>query len=277
MMKATLSVIAALALSACAVKTKHGETPAAPAATPQAAAPQAAAEPYIEPVKIESSQHEHHVSTHVPKGVAPETSLRWLANGNTRFVKKYWRKDGAAKADIHRLSTGQQPHAVVLSCSDSRVPPEIVFDQKLGEVFTIRTAGQALDHNAIGSIEYAAEHLGSRLIVVMGHTSCGAVEAAHGTLDGSSAGSPSLNALVGDIHPRIMAFKGHAISDGAEKESWANAVGVANDLLARSAILASMEARGHIEVVPALYNLKNGHVTFRHDFKPDVRTPATAH
>ena len=122
--------------------------------------------------------------------VAPDTALKWLMNGNNRFVKTQLRmKEGQKPADIKRLSSGQQPHAIVLSCSDSRVPPELVFDQKLGEIFVVRTAGEALGDNAVGSIEYAVEHLGSRLIVVMGHTSCGAVKAAHATLQkGTSAG-----------------------------------------------------------------------------------------
>lgn len=279
-MKTVLCWFAVLTLSACAVKTKHGETTETPAAPLAQAAPihsETAANPppaELMPAKIEAH---HSADTHTEKGVDPEISMRWLANGNTRFVKRHWRKDGQSKADIARLSTGQKPHAIVLSCSDSRVPPELVFDQKLGEIFTVRTAGQTLGGNAIGSIEYAAQHLGARMIVVMGHTSCGAVKAAHGTLDGSSAGSPSLDELVRDIHPRLAAFKGQEPSEGWEKESWSNAMGVANDLMMRSTMLAEMKKRGHIDVVPALYDLKSGRVTFRGDWHPDVRTPAGGH
>lgn len=79
-------------------------------------------------------------------------------------------------SDLKRLSTGQKPHTIVLSCSDSRVPPEVLFDQKLGEIFVIRTAGQAIDSSVLASIEYAVSHLGTNLIVVMGHESCGAVK-----------------------------------------------------------------------------------------------------
>jgi carbonic anhydrase len=238
--KFALQLIAALTVSACAVKT---------------------AQPSHEPAKVvEQPSSEAHAEI---KGVEPETSLHWLTNGNTRFMKHRVRKDGQSSTDIARLSGGQQPHAVVLSCSDSRVPPEIVFDQKLGEIFTVRTAGEALGHNAIGSIEYAVEHLGTRLIVVMGHTSCGAVAAAYGTLDGKSAGTPSLDELVGDIHPRLAAFKGQPPSESFEKESWANAQGVASDLLTRSKMLSEMKAHGKIKIVSALYDLKTGQVTFR--------------
>lgn len=214
-----------------------------------------------------------------PTGVSPETSLKWLMNGNSRFNKSHLRRDGQAHKDVVRLSSGQQPHAIVLSCSDSRVPPEIVFDQKLGEVFTVRTAGQSLDNNAIGSIEYAVEHLGSRLIVVMGHTACGAVKAAHGTLGGSSAGTPALDALVHDIHPRIAEFKSKTPSEKFQKESWANAEGVARDLIRRSTLLGSKWEKGELWIVPSLYDLSSGEVAFRQNLKSDAvkpRTPATA-
>lgn len=195
-------------------------------------------------------------------GVEPEKSLGWLKNGNTRYRKGFLRKDGQAKKDIERLSTGQKPHAIVLSCSDSRVPPEIVFDQKLGEIFVVRTAGEALDANVIGSIEYAVEHLGSRLIVVMGHTSCGAVKAAMGTINGGDAGSPALNHLVADIHPRLQSFKNSTPTKDVQPESWANAKGVARDLVAQSKILSEKIRSGEVKIVSALYHLGSGEVQF---------------
>lgn len=218
-------------------------------------------------------------SDHSTKAKAePVESLRWLMKGNQRFVKSTLRKEGQSQADVKRLSTGQSPHAIVLSCSDSRVPPEMVFDQKLGEIFVVRTAGQALSDNAIGSIEYAVEHLGSNLILVLGHTSCGAVKAAHSTLDGKSAGTPALDTLVKDIHPRIAKFKGTA-SPNFKKESWANAEGVAQDLVARSALLNKAWNEGELWVVPSLYNLENGAVEFQDRLTPkseiDIRAPAS--
>lgn len=194
-------------------------------------------------------------------GVTPEQSLTFLRNGNTRFRKGKLRKDGQTPKDIARLAKGQKPHAIVLSCSDSRVPPEIVFDQKLGEIFVVRTAGEVLDPTSIASIEYAVEHLGSRLILVMGHTQCGAVKAALSTMGGQDAGSPNLNKLVADIHPRIQDFRGPASANVA-KESWANARGVAKDLLARSAILKEKAAKGEVRIESALYRLEDGQVEF---------------
>lgn len=195
-------------------------------------------------------------------GIEPTTALRWLKNGNTRFVKGTLRKDGQSKKDVSRLSKGQKPHTIVLSCSDSRVPPELVFDQKLGEIFTVRTAGESLDSSAIASIEYAVAHLGARLILVMGHTSCGAVKAAVETLGGGDTGSPHINHLVKDIHPRIRSVTSGKGSPGLGTESWANAKGVAFDLTARSAIIAEAVRSGHVRIVSALYNLPSGEVDF---------------
>jgi len=199
--------------------------------------------------------------------VDPAKALRMIKNGNIRFVKHNLRNDGQSKKDIMRLSEGQKPHSIVLSCSDSRIPPELVFDQKLGEIFVVRTAGQSLDDNAIGSIEYALEHLGAALIIVMGHTSCGAVKAAHSTLDGSSLGTTSLDALVHDLHPRLQSFKSKKASNDYESESWANVQGVTADLVTRSKLIAEKLAKNKIMIVPAMYHLNSGAVTFRDEYR----------
>lgn len=102
--------------------------------------------------------------------VSPETALRFLTNGNARFAKEYLRQDGQSQKDVQRVSVNQNPHAIVLACSDSRTPPELIFDQKLGELFTVRNLGPTLDASAIQSIEYAVENYGTRLILIMGHT-----------------------------------------------------------------------------------------------------------
>lgn len=214
--------------------------------------------------KAPKSNDTAHSSHHESKaGVSPDQALGWLKNGNSRFLKGSLRKDGQSKTDIHRLSSGQTPHTIILSCSDSRVPPEIVFDQKLGELFTVRTAGEALDSNVIGSIEYAVEHLGAKLIVVMGHTSCGAVKAALGTMNGGDAGSKSLNELVKDLHPRLQSFSKKQPSKDVKEESWANAEGVSNDLISRSEILKKKLEAGEIKIVTSLYHLDSGHVDFK--------------
>lgn len=205
------------------------------------------------------SAQDHHSPA---QGVAPAKALGWLKNGNARFLNQKLRSDGQSKKDIEHLSHGQAPHTIVLSCSDSRVPPEVIFDQKLGEIFVVRTAGEALDHNAIGSIEYAVSHLGAQLILVMGHTSCGAVKAALGTMNGEDAGSPSLNHLVKDLHPRLAQYKGKKMSSDLSGESFSNAQGVAKDLISRSKILADKVTSGQLQIKTALYHLDSGKVDF---------------
>ncbi len=213
---------------------------------------------------VEPRAHSADKHPEAPAGIAPEKALGWLKNGNTRFRKGNLRTDGQSRKDISRLAAGQKPHTIIISCSDSRTPPEIVFDQKLGEIFVVRTAGQALDPNAIASVEYAVEHLGARNVVVMGHTQCGAVKAAWGTPEGQSAGSPSLDALVADIRPRISSLqtRGHSSKD-FESEGWANAQGVAQDLLSRSQLLQTKAGIGQIKITAALYHLDSGHVDFK--------------
>ena len=218
--------------------------------------------PALPPGGSGSAHGAHDSSKHSTMGVAPEKALLWLKNGNSRFLKNIVRKDGQSKKDIQRLSQGQKPHTIVLSCSDSRVPPEIVFDQRLGELFVVRTAGQSLDANVLGSIEYAVEHLGARLIVVMGHTSCGAVKAALATKDGGSAGTNNLDKLVSDIHPRVKAFDAKG-SPTLKEESWANAQGVAGDLLSRSSLIKGKVGAGDVLVRTALYDLGSGKVDFQ--------------
>lgn len=218
------------------------------------------AEPQHGHASAPSAASGHHA---VAAGIPADKALTWLKNGNKRYLNGFLRKDGQSAKDREKLASGQQPHTIVLSCSDSRVPPELVFDQKLGEIFVVRTAGEALDSSAIASIEYAVEHLGSQLILVMGHTSCGAVKAALGTMNGGDAGSPSLNKLVADLHPRLKEFASKAPSEGVKAESWANAKGVAKDLQERSKIVGDKVNAGALKVKVALYHLGSGVVDFQ--------------
>lgn len=194
--------------------------------------------------------------------VSAEQALRWLGNGNHRYVTKKFRADGRSAEDRKRLLNDQRPHAIVLSCSDSRVPPEIVFDQVPGEIFVVRVAGEALDSSVIASIEYAVEHLGSRLLVVMGHTQCGAVSTVLNLKDGESAGSESLDKLLADIRPRLRTVASDKRSPQLEVESTLNADGVARDLLKRSEIVRKKVESGELVIKPALYRMDSGKVTF---------------
>lgn len=197
---------------------------------------------------------------HEVEGVDPDKALTWLKNGNKRFTSGAWRKDGRGTKEREKLSSGQHPHTIVLSCADSRVPPEHVFDQGLGEIFTVRVAGEALDSSVIASIEYAVEHLGAKHILVMGHTSCGAVKAALGTKAGESAGSPSLDKLVADIKPRLGEVRDPAAE--VDSASFRNAKGVAKELMTRSQIIREKVESGKVKINSALYHLDSGKVDF---------------
>src|SRR3954471_10120329 len=116
-----------------------------------------------------------HSSSAAP--VDADQALHQLMAGNKRFVAGHLRTRDEPPRRVE-LANGQKPVAVIVSCSDSRVPPELVFDQDLGDIFVVRTAGQVVGDLELGSIEYAVEHLGTRLIVVLGHARCGAVMAA---------------------------------------------------------------------------------------------------
>lgn len=195
--------------------------------------------------------------------ISPDKSLILLKTGNKRFTSAHPRKEIIGAKDRAKLVGTQKPYAIVLSCSDSRVPPEIVFDQKLGEIFVVRTAGQSIDYSAIASIEYAVSHLGSNLIIVMGHESCGAVKAALATLKGGDAGSPWLNKLVADLHPHLKRFSELSQTEGVVVESWANVEGVAKDLLDRSELINKLVKTGEVRIQNALYHLGSGEVEWR--------------
>ncbi|WP_413561390.1 carbonic anhydrase [Bdellovibrio sp. HCB209] len=244
-----------------AEKAKQADKELPTTTTPHHASPAAEIHP-------DHDHKDHHQipAEHKPRVVGPvsaEKSLGWLKNGNTRFTKSSLRNDGAAAKDRARLSKGQKPHAIVLSCSDSRVPPELIFDQKLGEIFVVRTAGEALDNNVIGSIEYAVDHLGSNHIVVLGHSSCGAVRAALASLQGADLGSPALNGLVADLKPRLQQYASSKPSEEILEEVSANVDGVARDLLARSQILRDAMASGEVKITRAVYHLDSGKVEWR--------------
>lgn len=196
-------------------------------------------------------------------GVDPKAALQRLMDGNQRFV------DADAKhprADQDRRcltsSGGQHPYATILSCADSRVPPELVFDAGIGDLFIIRVAGNVADTDEIASIEYGSEHLGSNLIVVMGHTKCGAVTAVvngapvHGNLAG----------LLDNVVPAVEKAKhDHEDLKGAALVPYAvraNVMQSVSDLLTHSEAIHDLVASGKVQVVGAVYDIHSGSVQF---------------
>lgn len=197
-----------------------------------------------------------------PVGKPPREALDMLRQGNQRFVDNKMmapRRDDKTRSE---LAGAQNPFAIVLSCSDSRVPPEVVFDQGLGDVFVVRTAGHVLDPGPIASIEYALEHLGARLIVVLGHESCGAVKAALTTPSGRSAGSVDLDRLVGKIKPYLSSFRPLSADKLMRGPVKANTAGVARELMKKSMIVREKLQHQEISLVTAIYGLSSGQVEF---------------
>ena len=184
--------------------------------------------------------------------VSPDDALNRLKAGNERFVTS---KESASKpVAARRAETAQTQHpfATIVGCADSRTAPEIIFDQGIGDLFVVRTAGNLVDDYALGSIEYAVEHLGVRLIVVLGHERCGAVTAALA----SSSAPGHVNALVRDIQPAVVATK------GKEGDPLANAIHENNAAVAakirKQAQLGELAAQ--VRVVEGYYDLDTGKV-----------------
>ena len=144
--------------------------------------------------------------------VTPLEAIARLKAGNAAFVEKPEAALNITADQRKALAKGQSPFASVLSCADSRVPPEVVFHTGLGELFVVRAAGHVADHSVLASLEYAAEHLNVPLILVMGHEACGAVKATMETPPGKSLG-PNLDFLIKAIRPAVNAAAGAPESD----------------------------------------------------------------
>jgi carbonic anhydrase len=182
--------------------------------------------------------------------------LQRLVAGNARFVSGEPVHPHQSSARRAELTTGQKPFAVVLTCADSRVAPEIYFDLGLGDIFVLRNAGNIVDENMLGSIEYAVEHLGSSLVVVVGHSKCGAVGAAvaGGEVPGHIAG------IVRTIAPSVAAAANSA--EPVEAAVRANAERMAATIASTGPILSEAVKKGHLRVAAARYDLATGVVEF---------------
>jgi len=197
---------------------------------------------------------------------APE-ALDRLRAGNRRFVAERRGPGGLGHDRRRELVAGQNPFAIVLGCSDSRVPAEIVFDQGLGDLFVIRVAGHVVAPSQIGSVEFAADRFGTRLVVVLGHSGCGAVEATLEELDRpTERRSPNLRSIVERIVPAVEALGPAA--PGADPEARlreavrANIRAAAGHLRHGSAILERLIREDGLVVAEAEYALETGVVEF---------------
>ena len=189
--------------------------------------------------------------------VSADEALSRLLSGDKRFVTgKTNEPTGQALIERrHALAREQKPFAVVVGCSDSRVPPELVFDVSLGDIFVIRTAGEVVDEVGLGSIEYAIEHLGTRLVVVLGHEHCGAVSAA---VAGSTE-TGDIPDVLKAISPAIEQTKGQS-GDPIDNAVRANARIIAKRLQSSGPIIAPRVRSGEVKIVAAYYSLDTGQV-----------------
>ena len=192
-----------------------------------------------------------------PTTVSADAALQTLLDGNRSFVGKgaaCVRQNEARRNDV---AAAQHPIAVIIGCADSRVPPETIFSQGLGDLFVIRIAGNVIDDAVLGSVEYAVEHLGVSLVVVLGHSKCGAVQAA---LSGDKA-PPHLDALVGRIRPAIAHQQP---GDPIDNAVCANVGASVRELQTSLPVLAPLVEKGKVKVVGARYDLESGVVELLH-------------
>jgi len=190
-----------------------------------------------------------------PTSVSADDALARLKAGNQRFASSKVSAGKPVAARRAETAKDQHPFAIIVGCADSRTAPEIIFDQSIGDLFVIRTAGNLVDDYALGSIEYAVGHLGTRLIVVLGHARCGAVSAA---LGGDSAPG-HVNSLVRDIQPAVAAAK------GKEGDALANAIHE-NDAQVAAKIRKEAqlgELASQVKIVEGYYNLDTGKVEWK--------------
>lgn len=194
--------------------------------------------------------------------LTPDEALQLLKDGNARFVA-----GESIERDLieqqKETASGQYPFAVVLSCLDSRSAPEVVFDQGVGDLFVGRVAGNVVDTNLLGSFEFATAAAGSKLIVVMGHTECGAVK---GACDGVELGN--LTRTLANIRPAVEAVSGIPGERNSKNRAFVDAVAHENvrqtvqNIVDRSEVLRELVEAGKLKVVGAMYDVATGEVTF---------------
>ena len=190
--------------------------------------------------------------------VAPAEAISKLKEGNGRYTSGNLQHPGQTTERRSELAKTQHPFAAIVSCSDSRVPPEIVFDQGLGDLFIVRVAGNVINDEGLGSIEYTVDHLGTRLILVLGHQRCGAVDAARETIAAKGKAPGHIESLVRAIKPAVEA----TAKEDLDATIKANVKQVVQALRSSTPILKAKVDSGEIQVVGGYYSLDTGAVTF---------------
>jgi carbonic anhydrase len=196
--------------------------------------------------------------THQP---TPNEALAMLVEGNRRYVEDRPRHPHQRRTHRHHTAAGQHPFAAILGCGDSRVPPEIVFDEGLGDLFVIRSAGHIVDDALIGSLEFAVGEFGIPLVLVLGHERCGAVKAAvEEVLDGGAAPG-HIESVLAAIRPAVELAQSQGASDVVDATVRANVELVVGQLRSDEPILAERVQSSRLRIVGAYYNLEDGAVS----------------
>lgn len=241
---------------------EHGEEAAAPKPRPKPRPkPKPKAAP--EPAPAQAHAAEAPAAHAAEPSVAPEEALARLMNGNARYVDGYSVHPHGDAPRRLQVSSVQRPFATILACADSRVAPELIFDQGLGDLFVIRVAGNVVDDAVLASIEYSVIHLGSTLVMALGHERCGAVKATIEALAGR--GSPDdadtrIGALAALITPAVRSVPTGA-GDTLDAAVSLNAANAAAEVFAGSRPLRTRVLAGQLKIVAARYDLDDGRVT----------------
>jgi carbonic anhydrase len=194
--------------------------------------------------------------------LTPELAIQILKEGNDRFMKNL-KANRNLLQQVNETSEGQYPFATILSCIDSRTSAELIFDQGLGDIFSIRIAGNILNEDILGSMEFATQIVGAKLIVVLGHTKCGAIVGACNHVE-----MGNLTTLLNKIQPAIFSEKQTRDNRTGSNAMFVNNVTKLNvhltiDRIRReSPIIAELENSGRIQIIGGIYNVDNGQVTF---------------
>ena len=201
-------------------------------------------------------------SKETQSSVTPDLALEILIEGNERFVKNL-KTNRNLLQQVNETSNGQFPFATILSCIDSRTSAELIFDQGLGDIFSIRIAGNILNEDILGSMEFATKVMGTKIIVVLGHTKCGAIVGACNHIE-----MGNLTTLLNKIQPAIYKEKETIENRNGSNEAFVTNVTEINVLLTidrirrESPIIAELEQKGDIKIIGGLYDVKNGRVAF---------------
>lgn len=196
--------------------------------------------------------------------ISPDGAIILLKEGNQRFVQNHPAKRDLLE-QVQDTASGQYPFATILSCIDSRVSAELIFDQGVGDIFSVRVAGNIVNEDLLGSMEFACKLAGTKVVVVLGHTACGAVK---GACDDARLGN--LTALVSKIKPAVTVVKEpqEASLRNSANASFVDEVARVNveltieNIRKQSPVLADMEINGEIKIVGAMYDIRSGKVTF---------------